>query len=288
MVIVPPNGNVMEWDIYSSLRKSGFTVARSWDLDNLWKVDVLLLSIPGFPVLLQERIGIQVTISMNNNAKREDFFAHAALHPDIERYLYLEIEPDTNLLEGGNAVLRSAIVEFATNRLLKKNRFGFVKIYKDLTYAFFVVPAAVQHEPTEHASPDAGATESSPAPPPPAVTETPTPPVRPPERPLLHGFILSWNKTGSWGWIEVPHGPVFHLSDKNIADRSLRQQLDEIQGTMITFKNGEFPITFRDGGPPPSLSKKKEKKRRESIALDVKSDEGCLALPSRTATTAAA
>jgi hypothetical protein len=255
-------------------------------VDLAHKLDFILLDLPSYPRLLDEQLGVQVTNQIGNVEKQSDFFRRASHKPYAPRNLYLELDPDLDLENGGAFLALVALTAFLTDDRFKDQKIGAARIGGDLTYHFMETKSAVpkplpvavipqkaavagartQQDVATPAKPISSARTASPV-------DTPKPkPALPqstvmsdamrkalnlPDVPVgtsLMGDITRYNSEGSFGFVATDRGTpreqsyFFHRN--NITDDTLKLRLDEISRTQ---KDNDLdvpiPVSFHKGTP---------------------------------------
>ncbi len=139
-------GLAAEHRLIALLKIFGCVISTSEFLDDIQKLDFVVIGLPDFPTALQTPLGVQVTLNAANREKRAEFFRRTE-KPYVPRNLYLEIPGNLNLENGGAFTVLAVITAFLQDKRFENCRTAAVRVSQDCTFWFYRLVSASISEP---------------------------------------------------------------------------------------------------------------------------------------------
>ncbi len=233
--------------ICTKLEGFGCRIQRDPRLDHKHKLDFVITNYIDNPNFYS--LGVQITTKLDLLDKQEEFLRANHSSRVTTKALYLELSDKLDLDDGGALAVLSVILEFQFNRSYASVKISAGRIYEDMTYQFYDLPARVKQlrERFEEQqwregvsatpfSPRDKFSPSSPANPMPASAATPSGPAAPASPgPVLasrleefEGLVDSYVRQGGHGIIQGAGEDRYFFHISHVADEDLREQLNAL------------------------------------------------------------
>jgi len=227
--------------ICTKLEGFGCRIQRDPRLDHKHKLDFVITNYIDNPNFYS--LGVQITTKLDVLEKQEEFLRANQASRVTTKALYLELSDKVDLDDGGALAVLSAILEFQFNRSYANVKLAAARIYEDLTFQFYDLPARVKQlrermeeqqfksemgsgflAPREKFS--SGNVTSFPGPA--LVPGTATPAGSTSRADELQGVIDSYVRQGGHGIIQGEGENRFFFHISHVADELLREQLNAL------------------------------------------------------------
>lgn len=226
--------------ICTKLEGFGCRIQRDQRLDHKHKLDFVITNYIDNPNFYS--LGVQITTKIDVLEKQEEFLRANQSSRVTTKALYLELSDKVDLDDGGALAVLAVVLEFQFNRGYTPVRLAAARIYEDLTYQFYDLPARVKQlrERFEEAQwknelaagqfaarekfapgtpmPNGSSTPGAPTGAQPAVTRGE----------LLTGMIDSYVRQGGHGIIQGEGENRFFFHISHVEDEGLRDQLNAL------------------------------------------------------------
>ena len=230
--------------ICTKLEGFGCRIQRDPRLDHKHKLDFVITNYIDNPNFYS--LGVQITTKLDLLDKQEEFLRANQSSRVTTKALYLELLDKIDLDDGGALAVLAAILEFQFNRSYANVKIAAARIYDDLTFQFYDLPARVkqlkerieeQQWRTEIASTsftprDKFGTAAAPAPP--ATPAAAVPMAFPISNVVafrgegLQGTIDSYVRQGGHGIIQAEGEDRYFFHISHVTDEALREQLNAL------------------------------------------------------------
>jgi|SRR5277367_4460905 len=215
--------------ICTKLEGFGCRIQRDPRLDHKHKLDFVITNYIDNPNFYS--LGVQVTTKLDVIEKQEEFLKANQASRVTTKSLYLELSDRIDLDDGGALAVLAVILEFQFNRTYANVKLAAARIYEDLTFQFYDLPARVKQlrerfeEEQWKAEVTSGHFSSRDKFGDAAVASTGGAAARAEQ---LHGTIDSYVRQGGHGIIqgEGDNRYFFHIS--HVTDEELRDQLNAL------------------------------------------------------------
>lgn len=128
--------------ICTKLEGFGCRIQRDPRLDHKHKLDFVITNYIDNPNFYS--MGVQITTKLDVLEKQEEFLRANQASRVTTKALYLELTDRIDLDDGGALAVLSAILEFQFNRSFANVKLTAARVYDDLTYQFYDLPARVK------------------------------------------------------------------------------------------------------------------------------------------------
>lgn len=130
-----------EQRLYAGLKDLGCTIVRNGNLDHQFKLDFVVVQLPGHPSFLS--LGVQLTTRTGDLKKMEEFLK---LHQGIritDQVAYLELDPHVDLNYGGVLTTLAVLLDVKFGRSYQRHRILGARIYPDCTYSIYLLEHSI-------------------------------------------------------------------------------------------------------------------------------------------------
>jgi hypothetical protein len=128
--------------ICTKLEGFGCRIQRDQRLDHKHKLDFVITNYIDNPNFYS--LGVQITTKLDILEKQEEFLRANQASRVTTKALYLELSDRIDLDDGGALAVLSVILDFQFNRAYTGVRLSAARIYEDMTYQFYDLPARVK------------------------------------------------------------------------------------------------------------------------------------------------
>lgn len=222
--------------VCSQLQACGCTIQKDQTLDHQHKLDVVVIRFPDNPAFYS--LGIQITTNLDEVEKQDEFARINTNSRVTQKSLYLELSPKVDLEAGGGLAVLATLMEFQFNRAYANERLGAVRIYDDLTYQFYDLPARVRQL-RQKALEQTRATQVPGAPRAAAGNGH--------DGTSITGILHTYLPHKRCGFIEAEPEGTFYLYIDSVVDPALRGELESLPDTGAP-THIEIPIHFVNAG----------------------------------------
>ena len=128
--------------IVTKLEGFGCRIQRDPRLDHKHKLDFVITNYIDNPNFYS--FGVQITTKLDQLEKQEEFLRANQASRVTTKALYLELSDKLDLEDGGALAVLSVILDFQFNRSYVNVRLSAARVYEDMTYQFYDLPARVK------------------------------------------------------------------------------------------------------------------------------------------------
>ena len=249
--------------ICTKLESIGCKLQRDQRLDHKYKLDFKVIAFPDNPGTYS--LGVQVTTKRDDYEKQQEFEASQRNSNVAQKALYLELNSNLDLEDGGALAVLNVIAGYQFDRRFSDVKIEGAVIYPDYTYEYFDLgqriitirennrqAMAEMNRPTP-ASPlqmDQLAarygTGAAPMPLQPlaasAVAAPPLPSVN-----EIQALLTAYKRAEGFGFATTGSGEVYFVHVNAVIDDRLREQLQYVPYSEAPYSI-EIPVSFIDGG----------------------------------------
>ncbi len=226
--------------ICTKLEGFGCRIQRDPRLDHKHKLDFVITNYIDNPNFYS--LGVQLTTKLDLVEKQEEFLRANHGSRVTAKALYLELWDKIDLDDGGALAVLAVVLEFQFNRSYANVKIAAARIYEDLTYQFYDLPARVkqlrdryeeQQWKRELSGPLNVREKFAPGAPGPVAVISPAAPAPHSSAPgtsdeLLCGTIDSYVRQGGHGIIQGEQDTRFFFHISHVSDEVLREKLNAL------------------------------------------------------------
>ncbi len=252
--------------ICTKLETIGCKLQRDQRLDHKYKLDFKVIAFPDNPGTYS--LGVQVTTKRDDYEKQQEFEASQRNSNVAQKALYLELNSNLDLEDGGALAVLNVIAGYQFDRRFSDVKVEGAVIYPDYTYEYFDLGERINtirennrqtmaelNRPTP-ASPlqmeqlaarfGNGAFPAMPGPAMPGPTPTvPAPPL--PSVNEVQALLTAYKRAEGFGFATTNSGEVYFVHVNAVIDDRLREQLQYVPYSEAPY-SVEIPVSFIDGG----------------------------------------
>ncbi len=249
--------------ICTKLESIGCKLQRDQRLDHKYKLDFKVIAFPDNPGTYS--LGVQVTTKRDDYEKQQEFEASQRNSNVAQKALYLELNSNLDLEDGGALAVLNVIAGYQFDRRFSDVKIEGAVIYPDYTYEYFDLgqriitirennrqAMAEMNRPTP-ASPlqmdQLAARYGNGAAPMPlqplaasAVAAPPLPSVN-----EIQALLTAYKRAEGFGFATTGSGEVYFVHVNAVIDDRLREQLQYVPYSEAPYSI-EIPVSFIDGG----------------------------------------
>lgn len=213
--------------ICTKLEGFGCRIQRDPRLDHKHKLDFVITNYIDNPNFYS--LGVQLTTKLDLIEKQEEFLRANQSSRVTTKALYLELWDKIDLDDGGALAVLAVILEFQFNRSYANVKLAAARIYEDLTYQFYDLPARVKqlrerYDEQQWKNELSGGTFSVRD----KFGSPPTPGQSPAPAELVAGTIDSYVRQGGHGIIQGEGETRYFFHISHVVDEQLRDQLNAL------------------------------------------------------------
>lgn len=201
----------------TKLESYGCTVQKDVTYDHRFKLDFVVINFPENPRFYS--LGVQVTGKPDEVEKMEEFLAVQQANHVTSKAMYLELEPNVNLEEGGAFSALAAMLAFQFDRQYSQVRLIAVRILSDLNFVFYDLEERIRQL-RQRLREEAAAKPSA----------IPTSPAAPAAKSAqeVDGMVTNYLRDKGFGFIEADEQGKFYFHIKSVIDERLREYLQAV------------------------------------------------------------
>ena len=247
--------------ICTKLESIGCKLQRDQRLDHKYKLDFKVIAFPDNPGTYS--LGVQVTTKRDDYEKQQEFEASQRNSNVAQKALYLELNSNLDLEDGGALAVLNVIAGYQFDRRFSDVKIEGAVIYPDYTYEYFDLGQRIATIRENNRQALAEANRPTPASPlqieqmaarygsvpGPAM---PLPPLAAAAAPLpsvneVQAVLTAYKRAEGFGFATAGTGEVYFVHVNAVIDDRLREQLQYVPYSEAPYSI-EIPVSFVDGG----------------------------------------
>jgi hypothetical protein len=242
--------------ICTKLDSIGCKLQRDQRLDHKYKLDFKVIAFPDNPGTYS--LGVQLTTKRDDYEKQQEFEASQRNTNVAQKALYLELNSNLDLEDGGALAVLNVIAGFQFDRRFSDVKVEGAVIHPDYTYEYFDLTQR-SNQIRENARLNM-AEQNRPMPASPLQMEqlaarfgngaAPAPVPAPPPVPAANevsAMLTAYKRAEGFGFATANGGEVYFVHVNAVVDDRLREQLQYIPYSETPY-SVEIPVAFVDGG----------------------------------------